>query len=178
MAHDTHSENLDSVPFSEQVSLVLRAYRRKRGLSQRAFAEAVRVPQSTVARLERSAVTCPIDTVIDLLAATGHTLGVVDAVGELVAHWSSTDRQARDRSGRRFPAHREVRPVVPGGLRPMWWTLHEFLGTGECGPQPRWTAEGCPVPDGARFGKEPRPCAPGEGPRFPWTEVGAQDGET
>ena len=126
---------------TEQVGLALRAYRREHGLSQRAFARAMGVPQSTVARVERSAEGCSLDTVLTLLALTGHTLGVVDGDGALVTEWHHMDLVARDRSGRRFPAHLEVREVTPGPLEPMWWTLHEYYGTGECGPQPKWTAE-------------------------------------
>lgn len=171
MERDTVPDRSDPVPFSDQVGLVLRAYRRERGLSQRAFAEEVRVTQPTVARLERSAEMCSLGTISRLLAATGHTLGVVDADGALVTRWSATDLQARDRAGRRFPAHRDVRQVPPGGLSPLWWTLHEFLGTGACGPQPTWTAEGFRHPDGTRFGRRPRPCLPGEGPRFPFRSL-------
>lgn len=171
MAHDTQPDGHDPVPIVEQIGLVLRAYRRARGLSQRALAETVGVPQPLVARLERSPETCSLARILHLLATTGHTLGVVDADGALVTHWSSTDRQARDRAGRRFPAHRDVTRVTPGGLRPLWWTLHEYLGTGACGPQPQWTAEGFRIPSGTRFGKEPRPYAPEERPRFPWGAV-------
>lgn len=165
----THRDPLvqsTSIPFCDQVGLVVRAYRRTRGWSQRELAEAVGVPKSTVARLERAALGCSLDTVIGLLGETGHTLGVVDAQGSLVTDWSATDLEARDRAGRRFPAHREVRRVV--GARPQWWWLHEAMGTGECGPEPRWTAEGFPVPPGVRFGKKPRPREPGEGLRWPY----------
>ncbi|WP_416380863.1 helix-turn-helix transcriptional regulator [Georgenia sp. H159] len=58
MERDPVPDRSDPVPFSDQVGLVLRAYRRERGLSQRAFAEEVRVTQPTVARLERSAEMC------------------------------------------------------------------------------------------------------------------------
>jgi transcriptional regulator with XRE-family HTH domain len=153
--------------FEEQVGLALRAFRRSKGWSQRAFAREVGVPASTVARVERSASGASLTLVLCLLEATGHTLGVVDATGAPASGWAETDLVARDRAGRRFPAHREVRPVRPGSIRPLWWTLHEYLGTGECRPQPSWTAEGFPVPDGTRFGREPRPWRPGDAPRWP-----------
>ncbi len=167
MAADERPKRSGGVSFTEQVGLVLRAYRRERGLSQRALAGELGVGQPTVARLEHSPEVCSLDTILTVLAATGHTLGVVDSRGELVTDWDPTDRVARDRSGRRFPAHREVDPVTPGWVRPKWWILHEYLGTGECGPQPRWTTEGFPYPPETRFGKKPRPRAPGEGPRWP-----------
>jgi len=166
MAQSERPADSAPVPFTEQVGLALRAYRRERGLSQRALAEAMGVPQPTVARLERSPGRCSLDTVLDLLATTGHTLVVVGADGRPITQWDPTDLHARDRSGRRFPAHRDVRPVEPGSFRPGWWILHEYFGTGECGPEPRWTAEGFPIPKGARFGKKPRRRAPGEESRW------------
>lgn len=155
----------EPVPFDEQVGLALRSYRRANGLSQRALAQAVDVPPATVARLERSALSCSLATIVKLLAATGHSLGVVDAEGQPVTEWDTTDLRARDRSGRRFPANRKVKPMpVRAAGGPQWWLYHEFFGTGECGPQPEWTAEG--FSSSARFGRKPRPRAPGEQPRW------------
>lgn len=150
------------VPFDEQVGLALRAYRRRHGLSQRALAEMVGVSQARIARLERSVLSSPLDTVLRLLAATGHTFAVVGEDGRVVTEWDETDIAARDRSGRRFPAHHEARPVRPGSLHPRWWVFHEEMGTGECGPQPRWTAEGSPFPRFRPYQGERRPYAPGE----------------
>lgn len=153
------------VPVGEQVGLAPRAYRREHGLSQRALAELVGVPQATIARIERSALSSGFGTVVSLLARTPYSLAVVDADGHPVTAWDATDLRARDRSGRRFPADREVRKlrvVAAGG--PQWWVFHEFLGTGPCGPQPEWTAEGFVAPAGTRYGRKPRPRAPGERP--------------
>lgn len=155
------------VPLEEQLALTLRAYRRARGLSQRALAEELGIPQSTIARLERRARQLPLATVLDALAATGHALRIVAADGRVVEEWEPTDHVARDRKGRRFPATRRVRPVRPGGFGPVWWEFHEYAGTGPCGPQPRWTAEGFQVSGGARLGRPPRPADPDEGPRWP-----------
>lgn len=154
----------EHVPFGEQVGLVVRAFRRKHRLSQRALARSVGVPQSTLARLERSGDRSSLRTVLDVLAATGHTLGVVDGEGELVTVFDSTDLQARDRGDRRFPAHRIVVAVPPGSMRPMWFMIKEYFSGGT---QPDWTAEGFPVPEGTQLGRPPRPREPGEGPRFP-----------
>lgn len=142
----------------------MRAFRRTRGLSQRALAASLGVPQSTVARLERSAQAAPLATVVEVLARTGHSLAILDRRGVPVTQWEHTDLVARDRSGRRFPAHRVVRPVQPDSFHPVWWVLAEYFSGGD---QPGWTAEGFPVPDGTRFGREPRPYQPGEPPRFP-----------
>ncbi|MBD8062076.1 helix-turn-helix domain-containing protein [Oceanitalea stevensii] len=153
------------IPFDEQVGLALRGYRRAHGLSQRAFADVVDVAPATLARLERSALSCSLETVVRLLAQIGHSLAVVDADGQPVTTWDETDLRARDRSGRRFPANREVRPMrVQAAGGPQWWLHHEYFGTGECGPQPEWTAEG--FSSDARFGRKPRPRAPGEKPRW------------
>lgn len=161
------------MPFAEQVGLVIRAFRRARGLSQRAFAREVGVPQSTLARLEGSASRSSLQTVVDVLAGTGHALGIVDADGEVVVSFDGQDLVARDRAGRRFPAHREVVAVAPGSMRPMWWMLKEYFAGGD---QPEWTAEGFPVPDGTRLGRPPRPREPGEAPRFPDGPVQLPDG--
>lgn len=154
----------EHVPFSKQVGLVVRAYRRQHRLSQRALARALGMPQSTLARLERSADRSSLRTVVDVLAATGHALGVVDADGDLVTVFDSTDLQARDRGGRHFPAHRDVVALPPGSMRPMWFMLKEYFSGGT---QPEWTAEGFPIPEGTQLGRTPRPREPGEGPRFP-----------
>lgn len=157
----------DPVPVEEQVGLALRAYRREQRLSQRGLAERTGVPQATIARIERSASSSPLATVLSLLSGTGYSLAVVDVDGWPVTAWDTTDLLARDRSGRRFPANRQVHRLrVRAGDGPRWWLLHEFLGTGACGPQPEWTAEGFTPPPGTRFGKKPRPRKPGD--PTPW----------
>lgn len=156
----------DPVPVEKQVGLALRAYRREQRLSQRGLAERTGVPQATIARIERSASSSPLATVLSLLSGTGYSLAVVDADGWPVTAWDTTDLLARDRSGRRFPAHHEVRAVRRGSLHPRWWVYHEDMGTGECGPQPRWTAEGFPFPRYRPFLGERRTRAPGEPPRW------------
>ncbi|PYF99003.1 Helix-turn-helix domain-containing protein [Georgenia satyanarayanai] len=155
-----------AVPVDEQIGLALRAYRRDQGLSQRGLAELVGVPQPTIARLERSPLASSLRTVTSLLATAGYVLAVVDTDGQPVGAWSMTDLRARDRSGRRFPAHHEVRSVRPGSLHPRWWVFHEEMGTGECGPQPTWTAEGSPFPRFRPYRGERLTYAPGEERRW------------
>src|SRR5690625_6060254 len=94
------------VTFPEQVGLALRAYRREHGLSQRAFAQLITVPQATVARLERSADRCSLATVCSVLARTGYALAVVDGDGVPGTERGGADRVARYRHRRRFPAPR------------------------------------------------------------------------
>ncbi|MDQ3990706.1 MAG: helix-turn-helix domain-containing protein [Actinomycetota bacterium] len=60
---------------------MLRQARRRAGLTQRAVAQAVGVPQSTVARIERGVVDPRTETLIRLLRACGEDLDVVPRLG-------------------------------------------------------------------------------------------------
>lgn len=150
---------------AEQVGLALRAFRREHGLSQRALADRWGLCQALVARVERRAGELSMDTSLALLARAGMTMAVLDGEGMPVVDWEPTDLAATDRGGRRFPAHRTVRASPHG---PTWWWFHEYFGRRADGPQPRWTAAGFPAPEGTRYGKEPRPYDPDEGPRWPY----------
>ena len=149
---------------AEQVGLALRAFRRAEGLSQRALADSWGVHQTLVARAERHAGELSLDLTLELLRRAGVSLAVVGPDGMPVAGWEETDLVATDRSGRRFPAHRVVRPSANG---PTWWWFHDYFGRRSSGPRPRWTAEGFDIPPGTRYGRTPRPFAPGEEPRWP-----------
>ncbi|KUG56862.1 hypothetical protein AVL62_12085 [Serinicoccus chungangensis] len=149
---------------AEQVGLALRAFRRERGWSQRALAQSWGVHQSLVARAERHAEQLTLDVCLELLRRAGVGLAVLGPDGMPVISWEEADLVAVDRSGRRFPAHRAVRPSTYG---PRWWWFHDYFGGRSSGPRPRWTAEGFAIPPGVRYGKQPRPQAPGEGPRWP-----------
>lgn len=148
----------------EQVGLALRAERRSRGWSQRRLAAELGVSQSVVGRMECHADVVSLAGVAAFLAQVGLSLAVVDGNGSLVDRWEETDLLARDRRGRRFPAHRRVRPSTHG---PRWWEYHEYFGARPEGPRPTWTAEGFTPPEGTRYGKVPRPYTEGEGPRWP-----------
>ena len=149
---------------AEQVGLALRAFRRERGWSQRALAESWGIPQSLVARAERHAEQLSLDACLALLRRAGVGLAVLGPDGMPVVRWEETDLLATDRSGRRFPAHRAVRPSTYG---PRWWWFHDYFGGRRPGPAPRWTAEGFAIPPGTRYGRRPRPDAPDESPRWP-----------
>ncbi len=148
-----------------EVGLALRADRRRRGESQRAYATARALSRHVLARAEVDAGSLRLDAVQALLDGTGFEL-VLLPVGtpRPVVDWDPTDLRARTRTGARFPAHRQVRECGGG---PMWWWYHEVLGARGFGPQPRWTAEGFVPLEGTRYGKEPRPYAEGEPPRWP-----------
>ena len=149
---------------AEQVELALRAFRRAQGWSQRALADSWGVHQTLIARAERHAGELSLDLALGLLHRAGVSLAVVGKDGMPVVDWEETDLVATDRSGRRFPAHRVVRPSATG---PTWWWFHDYFGGRSSGPRPRWTAEGFDIPPGTRYGRTPRPSAPGEEPRWP-----------
>lgn len=148
----------------EQVGLALRAVRRRRGWSQRRLAAELGMPQSAVGRMECHADVVSLGGVAAFLERMGLTLAVVDEDGQVMHRWDETDLLARDRRGRRFPAHRKVRRSTG----PRWWEYHEYFGSRPEGPAPQWTAEGFIPPDGTRYGKPPRPYEEGEGPRWPF----------
>lgn len=132
----------DRVPLGDDiallVSLAIRAHRRALGLSQRGYAEHRGLPKSHVARLESDAGAIRLADVLQALAATGYHLRLVDDACGTEPRWISTELAARDRIGRRFPAHRTVQASPTG---PRWWWHNEALAPGGCGPAPRWSAE-------------------------------------
>ena len=60
---------------------LLRYARRRAGLSQRALAARAGVPQPAIARIERGAVMPRLDTLAELLEATGNTLELAPLAG-------------------------------------------------------------------------------------------------
>lgn len=150
---------------AREVGLALRAHRRERGESQRAYAAARQLSRELLARVEVDAGAASLSTVGALLDGTGFELAIVPVgVDRPRPEWDETDLRAKTRSGSRFPAHREVR----GTDGPLWWWYHEYLGSRRYGEAPRWTAEGFTAPEGTRYGKKPRPWDEGEGRRWPY----------
>lgn len=150
---------------AREVGLALRAHRRERGQSQRAYAAARRLSREMLARVEVDAGAASLETVRALLEGTGYEVAVVPVgVDRPRPQWDDTDLRARTRSGSRFPAHRTVR----GTDGPLWWWYHEYLGSRPYRKPPDWTAEGFTPPEGTRYGKKPRPREEGEGPRWPY----------
>lgn len=148
-----------------EVGLALRADRRQRAQSQRAYARSRGLSRDVLARAEVDSGSLRIATVQSLLEGTGFILAVVPAGAGPGVEWERTDLEARTRSGSRFPANRAVRESRSG---PLWWHYHEMLGAREPGPQPRWTAEGFIPPEGTRYGKKPQPYTDGEALRWPY----------
>lgn len=150
---------------AREVGLALRAHRRERGESQRAYAAARQLSRELLARVEVDAGAASLSTVGALLDGTGFELAIVPVgVDRPRPEWDETDLRAKTRSGSRFPAHREVR----GTDGPLWWWYHEYLGSRRYGQAPRWTAEGFLPREGTRYGKKPKPRDEGEGPRWPY----------
>ena len=88
---------------------VLREARRRAGLSQRALAERVRVPQATVGRIESGAVVPRVDTLDRLLAGCGRTLASVPAPGSGVDRTQIRELLALSPGDRLRLAAREAR---------------------------------------------------------------------
>jgi len=88
---------------------VLREARRRAGLSQRALAERVRVPQATVGRIESGAVVPRVDTLDRLLAGCGRTLASVPAAGSGVDRTQIRELLALSPGDRLRLAAREAR---------------------------------------------------------------------
>lgn len=138
---------------SRQVGLALRSHRRALGQGQRAYAAQRGMSKTHLARIEHDASGVTLGAVAEALEGTGFCLAVVPVVAAPVIDWDPTDLEARTRDGRRFPANRLVKQSAFG---PYWWLYHEMLGTGDCGPKPKWTAEGFEPEPSTRFGPKPR----------------------
>lgn len=149
-----------------EVGLALRADRRRRRQSQRAYAADRGLRREALARAEVDAGGLRLEALLALLEGTGFELAVVPAHADLPqVEWDRTDLEATTRSGSRFPPHRKVRESTGG---PKWWWYHEVIGNRGFGKQPEWTAEGFIPPKGTRYGKKPQPYAEGEEQRWPF----------
>lgn len=137
----------------QQVGLALRADRRRRDQSQRAYAAARGLSRPALARAEVDASHLTLAAAVRLLVDTGFELAVIPVTDQQPeAWWDPTDVLARTRDGRRFPANRAVSPSPWG---PAWWVYHELVGNRGDGPRPHWSAEGFEPLPGTRYGKKP-----------------------
>ena len=96
---------------------LIRRVRRVADLSQRDLAQRMGVSQSTVARWETGQSRPTLGAFEQMLAVGGLRLQVIDSSGATVA--PMREDGARDRAGRRFPAHVDLDAIgwwVPDGL--------------------------------------------------------------
>lgn len=162
-------------PIQELVGLALRAHRRLRGQSQRAYAADRGLDRAGLARAEVNAGSLRLSAAVELLKGTGYELAIIPVSAEgIEPWWDPTDVLARTRGGARFPPHREV---IRSPAGPTWFWYHEMFGRRGSGIRPKWTAEGFEPPPGTRYGKEPTP-GPDGGPRWPFNDPYGDKGGT
>lgn len=103
---------------------LLRRVRRQRDVSQRELADLAGVPTSTIGDLEAGHVVPLLSTLDRALQAAGYRLDVVDAEDGL-ATWIVSGIEPRDRAGRRYPPHLDLRSRRPWpGTDELPWTFH------------------------------------------------------
>jgi transcriptional regulator with XRE-family HTH domain len=110
-------EDSDSQQAQFPVSGLLRQARRRSGLSQRELARRAGVSSGLVGRAESGDLTPALGTLLQLLAATGLHLVVVDAEGRVVRPLEEFPG-ARDAGGRLYPAHLDL-VIDPDPVE--WW---------------------------------------------------------
>jgi len=103
----------------------LRAARHRADLSQRELAEKAGLTQSIVARIERNPNLARVEHLAKLLETAGLYLIVVDEEGHEIKAESEEESARRDRAGRRFPAHFDVRPGTEGWWGRSYWSIYE-----------------------------------------------------
>ena len=113
-----------------QISAQVRAVRAQRCLSQRELAVALGISQPVLARLESASGQCSLALVVQVLAAIGVRIKVVEPARPT----RMAGEHARDQAGRRLPAH-----LTPYRLAQPhdWWagTSNALLWLDE----PRWS---------------------------------------
>jgi len=100
-----------------EVGSMLRAARRRAGMSQRQLAAAAGVPQATVGRIEAGTVSPRVDTLGRLLQATGHELFVDRRLGEGIDRSLIRDRLRLTPAERIHLAVEEARAMPSFRLR-------------------------------------------------------------
>ena len=130
--------NRDAVPLVGDVGRALRRTRKRRGLSQREFAQQLGVSKSRLARLESDPGPQSLEMVSQVLMASGFQLQVVDTSGVEVSSddaLSATHLELCDASGRRFPAHLDA---YPQPYPPAYWFVRNG-GWDTSRAFPQWT---------------------------------------
>ncbi|WP_199907677.1 helix-turn-helix domain-containing protein [Nocardioides terrigena] len=116
---------------SETAGGLVRRVRRRLDVSQRGLAELLGVEASRVARWETGRTPPGVGELEAVLALVGLRLVAVDAEGEVVDPMS--EEAVRDRAGRRYPAHADLRTAG-------WWIPPGSWLTGRAGADERRSA--------------------------------------
>jgi transcriptional regulator with XRE-family HTH domain len=130
MAGDGEAKGMErSLP----IGAMLRHARRVADLSQRELSARSGVSPGTISRAELDDGRVRLHVVQALLAACGFRLGLLDSRGRLVKVGDGDT--LRDRAGRRYPAHLDVRSCSGYG---EWWG-DCFIGAWGVPPRPEHT---------------------------------------
>ena len=81
--------------------------------------------QSSVARIEHTPESARVDVLARLLAAAGFQLAVLDHEGRPIAPQSEYRASLKNKGGRRFAAHLDVRPSTEGWWGHVFWSACE-----------------------------------------------------
>jgi transcriptional regulator with XRE-family HTH domain len=95
---------------------LIRRCRSLANLSQREFASMAGVSPGALARIETGDLVPSLRLLVSLIDVAGCRLVLLDRDGREV---QPEDLELRDRAGRRFPSHLDLRPVGPEGQG--WW---------------------------------------------------------
>jgi MFS family permease/transcriptional regulator with XRE-family HTH domain len=118
-----------------QIDRLIRDARRKSRLSQRALAQAAKMPRSTLDRIEAGVTVDPgIHTVARLLAPTGHRLVICDD-DDIELREDHPEDLPFDRGGRRFPPHLPLYEIKEWD---RWWGWFRIAWTMRDRTVPKW----------------------------------------
>ncbi|HEX5496277.1 MAG TPA: helix-turn-helix transcriptional regulator [Mycobacteriales bacterium] len=107
---------IDAADAARHFSDILRQARRDADFSQRELCRWSGIPRATVARAELSPASVRFGVVLALLRTCGYDLEITDRSGSTLPPFLVEDR--RDRAGRHYPAHLDVRETEWLG---DWW---------------------------------------------------------
>jgi transcriptional regulator with XRE-family HTH domain len=117
-----------------EVANIVRRVRRTADMSQRELAVAANVAKSTIAAIEANLQSPRVETLEAILRVGGCMLVAINVATDQVEEvWPWNSFGLRDRSGRLFPAHLDIREVGPGGEG--WWGTERLLYHGRTRPR-------------------------------------------
>jgi transcriptional regulator with XRE-family HTH domain len=100
------------------VTALIRTLRRSADLSQRQLAERCGLPQQAIATMESKPELARVQRFDQIVRALGFHLVIVDDEGAVLV--PDAEVSIRDRGGRRYPAHLDVRDATDGWWGSMW----------------------------------------------------------